>query len=125
MSAVKNSSFVDAPLEYMVDHLVLDEWLEAYVGAPHRDPVRVFYDAALTNQEHVIGLEPDNRIEVSRPTKAGFNLGIPPRIFGGNRIKQPKVLVLNVEAKDATRGEQDTKCERGAMHYENIGAVRL
>ena len=108
----------------MVDHLMLDDAAHGLEPRSYGDGVRELKDAAHLYPVHndFIGHVPHNRIVVTSTDEAGFNLGVPPWIFGRDRVKQPTVGGVQVGAKDATRGEQNTKGGQGSAHGGNIGA---
>ena len=68
---------------------------------------------------------PGDRLKVADFVETRFDLRIPPRIFGWDGVEQPAIRGLQVEAKDATRGEQNAKGGQGTRHDKNIGAVGL
>ena len=114
-------------LEDVMDHLMLYETHIKDVCVQDYDGIGLWpnpWSGQAADLNSVSDI-PVDRLKVADFIETRFNLGVPPRIFGWDGVKQPAIRGLQVEAKDATGAEQNTKCERGAMHYENIGAVRL
>ena len=111
-----------AYLAYMVNHLMLDGVDNKNVVGSDCDcmgplPNPWSGQAVLFNSVSDI---PGDGVEVADFVETSFDLRIPDRILRRNRIKQPKVLILNVG--DPTGAEQNTKGGQGTSHHENIGA---
>ena len=68
---------------------------------------------------------PGDGVEVAAFIETSFDLSIPPRIFGWDRIKQPAVGHFEVWAKDTTGAERHDNSGQGTMHCESIGALAL
>ena len=122
MGTVEYSRAVDLGtlLKHMMHHLVCNGDAKTNPVDPHRNSIRECQDGGTPNavQEHVVGDVPGNCVEIPRSIKAGFNLGVPHRILGRDRIKQSTVRGVHAGAKKTTSGHRHHDCDRSLLHHE-------